>query len=140
MSHVVLNELSTDRCWALLRTAEIGRIAWSTSRGPEIFPVNLAVDGHTVYMRTRVLSAMAQKVDAERVAIEVDRIDEDAHTGWSVRARGLAEVRFGAFTDAPDLTPWPEGPRSAIIAVVIDEIDGRRLDDAATDDREDESR
>jgi hypothetical protein len=129
-----LSELTIEECWALLGTASVGRIAWSTNRGPEVIPVNFALDGHDVHIRTGGYSAMAQKVDVERVALQVDQVDEQAHTGWSVLARGRAEVRYGEPTGAPMVTPWPDGPRSATVVIAIDEISGRRLD--AVDDTE----
>ena len=142
MQHVMLDELPTDHCWALLRTATVGRISWTTSHGPEVVPVNIAVDDHTVYIRTHMLSAMVQRVDAERVAIQADRIDEATHTGWTVRARGRAEVRYAASGDGPDPSPWPEGAKSATVVVAVDEIDGRRLVEAGPEyaDQEEESR
>jgi hypothetical protein len=125
-----LVDLPADECWQLLTTTEVGRIAWTTASGPMVVPVNIATDGRALYVRTAAYSAMVQKVDDERVAVQVDRIDEANHTGWSVLARGVAEVRYS--DDAgPDPAPWPRGPRSATVVVTVDEITGRRLEQAA---------
>ena len=125
---VRLEELPPDECWELLASSTVGRIAWTAADGPAVVPVNFAVDGHAVHLRTRAFSALVQKADAERVAFQVDRIDEDSHTGWSVLARGRAVVRYGAEADAgPAVGTWPTGPRSALVVIEVDRISGRRL-------------
>ena len=88
---------------------------------------SIAVDGRTIKIRTAAYSAMVQKADVERVAFQVDRIDEATHTGWSVLARGRAEVRYGEPEDESGPEPWPRGPRSATVVIDVDEITGRWL-------------
>lgn len=122
-----LVDLPADECWQLLTTTPVGRIAWGTSTGPVVVPVNFEVDGRTIRIRTAAYSAMVQKADVERVAFQVDRIDEATHTGWSVLARGRAEVRYGEPDDEPGPEPWPRGPRSATVVIAVDEITGRWL-------------
>ncbi|WP_244929836.1 pyridoxamine 5'-phosphate oxidase family protein [Nocardioides sp. W7] len=121
-----LRDLSAPECWELLTTAPVGRIIWNTASGPEVVPVNFVADGSTIRIRTAAYSALVQKVDAERVAFEADSIDETDHSGWSVVARGRAEVRYGA-DDGPTPEPWVGGTRHTIVAVVVDQITGRRL-------------
>jgi nitroimidazol reductase NimA-like FMN-containing flavoprotein (pyridoxamine 5'-phosphate oxidase superfamily) len=91
--------LRTDECWRLLTTIGVGRVAWTTADGPVVIPVNFAVDGDSVHVRTSAYSSLVLKADAERVAFEADRIDEAERTGWSVLARGRAEVRYGVDAD-----------------------------------------
>lgn len=122
-----LVDLPADECWQLLTTTPVGRIAWTTSTGPVVVPVNFAVDGRTIKIRTAAYSAMVQKADVERVAFQVDRIDDATHTGWSVLARGRAEVRYGEPEDGSGPEPWPRGPRSATVVIDVDEITGRWL-------------
>jgi len=121
-----LVDLSTEQCWEQLRNATVGRIAWSTVRGPVVLPVSFGIEVHAVHIRTRGCSEMVRKVDAERVAFEVDGLDEQTHTGWSVLARGLAEVRYGGST-GPGVQPWPAGSRSTTVVISIDDISGRRI-------------
>ena len=45
-------ELDESACWALLRSAEVGRLAVVVNHRPEIFPINLVVDHATVVFRT----------------------------------------------------------------------------------------
>jgi nitroimidazol reductase NimA-like FMN-containing flavoprotein (pyridoxamine 5'-phosphate oxidase superfamily) len=121
-------EVPEEQCWELLRTAGFGRVAWNAADGPSVLPVNFACADGRINIRTPAFSALVQKADAERVAFQVDRIDEATHTGWSVLARGRAEVRYGDEADAgarPE--PWPRGPRSAVLVVHVDQISGRQL-------------
>jgi uncharacterized protein len=121
-----LRDLSAPECWELLAGAPVGRIIWSTATGPEVVPVNFTSDGSTIRIRTAAYSALVQKVDAERVAFEVDSISETDHSGWSVVARGQAEIRYGA-DDGPTPEPWAAGSRHTTIAIAVDHITGRRL-------------
>ncbi len=122
-----LVDLPAGECWQLLTTVPVGRIAWATTSGPVVVPVNFVVDGRTVRLRTAAYSAMVQKADVERVAFQADHIDEATHTGWSVLARGRAEVRYGEAEGDTGPTPWPRGPRSATVVIDVDEITGRWL-------------
>src|SRR4051794_39359108 len=47
-----VRRLTVDACWALLRAADIGRLAVVVGDRPEIFPVNFVVDHGTVVIRT----------------------------------------------------------------------------------------
>ena len=125
-----LVDLSAEECWELITTTPVGRIAWSTSTGPVVVPVNFSVDGRSIKIRTAAYSSMVQKADLERVAFEVDHIDEATHTGWSVLARGRAEVRYGEPDDGTGPQPWPRGPRSATVVIDVVEITGRWLNPA----------
>ena len=121
-----LLDLTAPECWDLLTTTTVGRIAWTTGSGPEIIPVNYVVDGTTVRVRTTAYSALARRVDAERVAFEVDAIDEATHAGWSVLVRGVAEIEYdGAAGPTPE--PWVSGSRHTTVAIHVNEVTGRRL-------------
>ena len=124
--HGQLVDLSPEECWELLRGTPVGRIAWTTPDGPEVVPINLAVEEQTVLVRTAAYSALAQRVDAERVAVQVDHLDAETHTGWSVLARGVAEIEYGESREqGPE--PWAAGTRRTLIAIRIDTVSGRRL-------------
>jgi hypothetical protein len=123
-------ELSTAECWSLLRGSHVGRLAWTTTGGPVVVPVNLVLDGRSVRIRTSAHSEMVGKVDDERVAVQVDAFDELRRSGWSVLARGVARVRYDD-VDGPEPDLWPTDPRPALVVVTIDELTGRKLVSAA---------
>jgi nitroimidazol reductase NimA-like FMN-containing flavoprotein (pyridoxamine 5'-phosphate oxidase superfamily) len=121
-------ELSAAECWELLGSAPIARVAWTTTAGPAVVPVNHVVADGTVRFRTAAYTALATKVDAELVAIEADAVDPDTRTGWSVVARGRAEVRYDGGRDELALPePWAAGSRHTLVVVEVTEISGRRL-------------
>ena len=102
----VLVDLDEATCWELMATAGIGRLVWVDADGPVAVPVNIAVSDGAVVVRTAAYSAMAREVDDSRVALEVDDLDHETRTGWSVLVRGVARVLFEpAPEDAP--TAWP---------------------------------
>ena len=89
-------------------------------------PVNYVLTGRRVHIRTAAYSALARECDDSLVAFEVDELDADERSGWSVLMRGRAHLVFGgAGEDRPDV--WPSGVRSLQIAIDADEISGRRV-------------
>ena len=85
-----LDELSREECWELLATSVVGRLAVITAEGlPFVVPVNYALDGETVIFRTEY----GMKYDAllrHPVAFQVDSIDPNERTGWTVLLQGVA--------------------------------------------------
>jgi len=127
----VLVDLDEGSCWGLLETAGVGRLVWVDADGPVAVPVNVAVSDGAVVIRTAAYSAMAREVDDSRVALEVDDLDHESRTGWSVLVRGVARVLFEpAPADAP--TAWPTGSKSATVRIRPTRVTGRRLAAPAT--------
>jgi hypothetical protein len=123
-----LHDLGADECWELAATRPVGRLAWQGPAGPSIVPVNFVVDGRSVRVRTAAYSALARECDDNPVAFEVDELDEEAHTGWSVIMRGHATIEYGDRAgggDEPEV--WPAGSRALRLHVEVDEITGRRI-------------
>ena len=127
----VLVDLDEATCWELMETAGIGRLVWVDADGPVAVPVNIAVSDGAVVVRTAAYSAMVREVDDSRVALEVDDLDHESRTGWSVLVRGVARVLFEpAPADAP--TAWPTGSKSATVRIRPTRVTGRRLAAPAT--------
>jgi uncharacterized protein len=121
-----LVDLAADECWELAATRPVGRLAWTSPSGPTVIPVNFTVVSEGVLVRTAGYSQVARECDDSAVAFEVDDIDVDARTGWSVLMRGHARVEYGAGDeDGPDV--WVSGPRSLRLRIEVAEITGRRL-------------
>jgi nitroimidazol reductase NimA-like FMN-containing flavoprotein (pyridoxamine 5'-phosphate oxidase superfamily) len=124
--------IAPDACRELLAGEEVGRLAIVVGRSPSIFPVNYALDGDAVVFRT----APGTKLDhAERgpAAFEVDGLDREARTGWSVVVHGRLEevTRFDAATlarvSALALYPWAEGAKDHWLRLVPSRVTGRRV-------------
>jgi hypothetical protein len=82
--------LTEQRCWTLLATASVGRIALSVRALPAIVPVQYYVDGR------RLMTCLGHHQIPERslhgavVAFAADAIDPASHTGWAVQVLGRA--------------------------------------------------
>lgn len=125
-------ELSREESESLLRLGVVGRVAVTTPDGPYIVPVNYSVVDDAVVLRTTPYSLLGRNGRDAVVAFEVDRLDHDEHHGWSVLARGRAEV----VTDPVELKrietscpprPWAGGNRPLFLRIAWTEISGRRL-------------
>jgi uncharacterized protein len=131
-----IRELPPDECLELLSASTVGRVAWCAPDGPQIVPVNIRVHDGTVVFSTVAYSALARAVRGATVAVEVDEIDHDARSGWSVVAVGPAE----AVAEPAELSgvwsgvwqrggpePWAPGVRTLFVRVTPRAITGRRI-------------
>lgn len=127
-----LAAIGTDECWRLLATQRLGRIGFTAHSGHQvILPVNYVVHEGTIMIR----SGRGPKLEAARrgalVAFEVDAIDLDAHTGWSVtiggHARWVRDPRELTSLTAVDFPAWAGGPRNEIVVIEPAHVAGRRL-------------
>jgi nitroimidazol reductase NimA-like FMN-containing flavoprotein (pyridoxamine 5'-phosphate oxidase superfamily) len=128
----VLEALTRDECLDLLAGQTFGRLSVVVDGGPDIFPVNYVLDGDTIAVRTDPGTKLTA-AGIRRVAFEVDDVDADSHTGWSVVVRGLGYDITEAIDDRSVRTrtlvlmPWAPGPKTQWIKILHTEISGRRL-------------
>jgi nitroimidazol reductase NimA-like FMN-containing flavoprotein (pyridoxamine 5'-phosphate oxidase superfamily) len=124
-----LVELEHHECWAALRSADLGRLAFDVEGRPQIFPVNYVVDQGTVVFRTSSGSHLAAAADGRPVAFEADGRSEDQ--AWSVVVTGTARVVNDLYEslDAAELPIHPEqgGRKNAIVRITATEVTGRRF-------------
>jgi nitroimidazol reductase NimA-like FMN-containing flavoprotein (pyridoxamine 5'-phosphate oxidase superfamily) len=123
--------LEPDECWALLRSAEVGRLAVSIMDRPDIFPINFLVDHGTVVFRTAEGTKLAAAVLGRAVAFEVDGYDAAVGEAWSVVVKGSAseiERMFEVFevTELP-LFPWITSPKPRFVRIEPESVSGRRF-------------
>ena len=125
-------DLSRDECEHLLRAGVVGRVAVSTPTGPHIVPVNYSVVDGSAIIRTSPYSLLGTYGRDTMLALEIDQFDYEYERGWSVVARGRAEVVTGA-TDLERIRsvwsprPWAGGSRTLHLRVPLSELSGRRL-------------
>jgi hypothetical protein len=125
-----LIELDPDECWTLATGRPVGRLAWTGPHGPTVIPVNFAVTGAEVLVRTTAYSEVARQCDDSPVAFEVDDVDVSTRSGWSVLMRGRGHLQSGPLDDAePDV--WAPGLRSLLLRIEVTEIQGRRITESA---------
>ena len=136
MTQRELEELSRQECFDLLGQEKVGRLVYADDLGPVAEPVNYVVAGETIVLRVEGGSkrqAAAQAV----LAFEVDHIDPDHKSGWSIIIRGPGQEV--PFDDVPALVhelrqmgvdppqPWAAGIHKVWLQITINSLSGRRL-------------
>ena len=135
MAATQLVDLSEPRCWELSATQSVGRLAVSINGAPDVFPVNFAVDDGRLLIRTAPGTKLAAAI-GRMVAFEVDVLDPQRRTGWSVVFRGPASEprHIEDYLQASDLTEncWASGPKDRFIVIEPTSVEGRALPPAVT--------
>jgi nitroimidazol reductase NimA-like FMN-containing flavoprotein (pyridoxamine 5'-phosphate oxidase superfamily) len=114
--HSGIEVLGSDECKRLLAQDVVGRVAVVIGTTPMIFPVNYALDGDDIVMRTMPGSRL--DVGQGHAAFEVDSFDRTTESGWSVLVTGhLEEVTWYQAKDiarlqALTVVPWAAGDRN----------------------------
>jgi nitroimidazol reductase NimA-like FMN-containing flavoprotein (pyridoxamine 5'-phosphate oxidase superfamily) len=127
-----LRELTYAECRALLVREQAGRVAIATPDGPHIIPLNYSVVDESIIFRTTPFSLLATYARNAKLAFEVDHFHNEHQLGWSVVARGRADV----ITDNDELArvrkiwaprPWADGARNLYFRLEWTELTGRSL-------------
>lgn len=128
----VITKLMPAECYRLIAPGGVGRIAFGTSFGPVVLPVNFAVVAGTIVIRTGEGTMIDGHAD-EQVAFEVDHIDEALSQGWSVLVRGRSRrvahpAELQLMRREAEIWPWPGGDRDVYVRIIPDKITGRRIE------------
>lgn len=112
-------------CRQLLAERTVGRVAWHSSQGLVILPLNYAYhDGHII-MRVSAKSILAELSDGPEAAFEVEDLDDSTLNGWTVLVRGTTAPYDG---DVPvHLMPWAPGDRDVLVSLAVDAVTGRSV-------------
>jgi Pyridoxamine 5'-phosphate oxidase/Helix-turn-helix domain len=126
--HPSLESLTMRQCEAHLAAGGVGRVVFTTERGPVALPVNFEFTEGQIVLSTDVKkAALLETLPA--VAFEVDRVDDAMSEGWSVVVSGRARL-----VDDPEellrlsslgLEPWTGGNRHSLICITPTETTGR---------------
>lgn len=124
-------ELTKSECFELLDGQRVGRLAFVDERGPIVLPVNFVLDNYMVVIRTDEGTKLDIASHGDRVAFEVDQIDEATGSAWSVLIRGEAievtdELELDRLSQLP-LRPLAPGPKSHFVRILPAVITGRRI-------------
>lgn len=127
-----MEEMSYDECLARLLEESVGRVALCTPNGPQILPVNYVVDDDAIVFRTSPYTVLGTHGRGAQLAFEVDHLDHEARTGWSVVAVGRAAVVDNAVDVARYRTqegprPWAAGSRMLHLRLPWRDLTGRRV-------------
>lgn len=124
-------QLDPAECRRLLATMPFGRLVFTEDALPAVHPVNFAMAGGDVIIRTGPGQKLAAARRGDVVAFEADCIDVQTRTGWSVLVIGHASVvhdidELVAVLD-PARRPWVRGHDQHVIRIDGGWITGRRL-------------
>jgi nitroimidazol reductase NimA-like FMN-containing flavoprotein (pyridoxamine 5'-phosphate oxidase superfamily) len=126
-----LIEMSADDCWQRLRETRVGRIAVMDGSVPDIFPVNYRVHRDEIVIRTEAGTKLAAATLMMAVAFEIDDIDAEARSGWSVVVKGHGRepttLEESLALDDLGLDPWVDAPKSRWLVVTPTEVTGRQI-------------
>lgn len=126
-----LESLGHAECIRRLEAAGVGRIGVQSGGKVLIFPVNYALDGDSIVVRTRRGGGLDEATSNAFVAFEIDHADARYHEGWSVLVQG----RCAHVTDAEELEslshlpilPWGGSERDLYLRVSMDSVTGRSI-------------
>jgi hypothetical protein len=135
------HQIEASECRRLLESGVFGRVAISTPTGPHIVPVNYAVAENRILFRTTPYSVLGTYGRNAEMAFEVDHVDYEYASGWSVIALGRGDVLVDArevqgLAGAQVPRPWADGTRSLFFALTWRELSGRRLGVSLGDSRD----
>jgi nitroimidazol reductase NimA-like FMN-containing flavoprotein (pyridoxamine 5'-phosphate oxidase superfamily) len=122
--------LGREQCLDLLESNHLGRVAWQAADLPQILPVTYATYQGSVYFRTTPDGILSELAQPTRVALEVDELDQQTRSGWSIvlhgRTSAVSEPDALADLWAVDsLVPWAGGNRTLFICIRPDRVSGR---------------
>lgn len=126
-SHSAVSLLSDDQCWERLAAHSVGRLVTRVRDFVDIFPVNYAVDGDGIVIRTAEGNKLAELVISEEVLFESDQVGE--LSAWSVIVRGRARVLTSdadiARAEALPLRPLVPTVKRNYVRIEAESISGR---------------
>lgn len=125
--------ISGRECTDLLTTHHVGRVAWSSTTGPQMLPVSYAWSMGSIAFRTSPYGLLSQLIRPTQVVFEIDELDQRLRSGWSVVVHGRAEAvaspaELIQLWTVDGITPWANGIRNLFIAIQPELISGRAFD------------
>jgi len=123
--------MSPEDCVKFLGgTTTVGRVAFRSSRGQQLLPVNFVFRHDRVYFTTSPNSVLAELADGcDDVAFEIDYPDRLMQHGWSVLVKGSTKQVVAADVDLSPKgpRPWAPGDRDVLVELTPEQITGRRI-------------
>ena len=125
-----LETLDALECRSLLATHSVGRVAFTEHALPAIRPVNYTLQGMHIVLRTRA-DGLAARLDGQIVAFEIDEVDHETQSGWSVVVTGTARVLRDPSEllrlDATASPSWVGPDHDTAVWITPGQIAGRRI-------------
>jgi hypothetical protein len=120
--------ISASECLRLLAAERVGRLGVVLEGQPEIFPVNYTLDGDGILFRTADGSKLEGALHGP-VVFEVDHLQPESRSAWSVVVHGRAEryTRFDTPARRQDDSSWLPTDKPHLVRLTPSRITGRRL-------------
>jgi nitroimidazol reductase NimA-like FMN-containing flavoprotein (pyridoxamine 5'-phosphate oxidase superfamily) len=131
--------LSRRECIALLAGKQVGRAVFTERAMPAVVPVTFAIRDDAIVMCTAADTRLASAASRGVLAFQVDEIDQDTRTGWSVVVVGVAELVEDPVQQGDIrclLEPWAPGRNDVFIRLPLKVVTGRRIDAAGESNSE----
>lgn len=129
-----LVELTRSECLSLLAATRVGRVvAVASGDRPIIRPVNYVFDSpsQSVVFRTNDGTKFHAVTRSTRASFEIDEIDANMRSGWSVIVTGVTEEVTRpseiARLQQLGLEPWAPGSRPRWVCIGTQIVSGRRI-------------
>lgn len=127
-----LRTLTESECRAHLAQHRTGRVAVVAPDGPHIIPVSYALVDEQVIFRTSPTTLLAAHGPGAVLAFEVERTDGASRSGWSVVARGPADLLLDTreidhVRRVWEPVPWADGDRDLYLRLSVRELTGRSV-------------
>ena len=128
-----LEILDREECLRMLagHQRSVGRLAFVERSHPMVLPVNYALVEDRVVFRTAAGLKLDSSIRTGTVAFEIDDVDIEARTGWSVVVRGRCELVQArsqlAALQTTGLSPWAPGDKANWVMIHPETITGRRV-------------
>jgi nitroimidazol reductase NimA-like FMN-containing flavoprotein (pyridoxamine 5'-phosphate oxidase superfamily) len=130
-------ELERDECLRLLAATGLGRLAVSADdwrKPPVIRPVNFVFDSssQSIVFRSARGSKFTALVLSGHASFEIDGVEPESETGWSVIVQGPIEeitspTEIARF-EGSSLHPWAPGDKPHWIRIRATVATGRRIE------------
>ena len=128
-----LETLDRGECLKLLASVPVGRIGVSIAALPVILPINFALVGTNIVIRTVPGTKLDAATRRAVVAFEVDSYAPDGTWGWSVLVQGVCsevtDAAERAALAASQLRPWAfqDGVAERVVRIETSFVNGRRF-------------
>jgi len=126
-----LVSLTEETCWSLVGSAKVGRLGVVIDGRPLVFPICHVFTDGCVFFPTNEGSKMHGALSWPWVGCEVDGVEDDQLSAWSVMIGGSAEVvaepgRIAELEALQSFTFRHAGPLRWI-RIVPETVTGRRI-------------
>ncbi|RMB58904.1 pyridoxamine 5'-phosphate oxidase family protein [Tessaracoccus antarcticus] len=114
------SSLDAPECRKLLASQVVGRVAWESAEGINVFPVNYRIVNERVVFHTSESGPLSALLIPTKVGFQVDEFDAESAVGWTLLARGTT-----ASAEGLESVSWVPDGRHVGVAINVEWLGGR---------------